>query len=61
MAMMDKIKQMLKGHEGQASKGVDKAGNMADDKTHGKHSGRIDSAQDKMKDQFGGDQDKGNR
>ncbi|WP_406001258.1 antitoxin [Streptomyces sp. NBC_00829] len=53
MSMMDKIKHMLKGHEDQAGKGVDKAGDLVDDKTQGKHSSQVDAAQDKMKDQFG--------
>ncbi|MFF2508997.1 antitoxin [Streptomyces sp. NPDC058067] len=57
MSMMDKLKSMLKGHEEQAGKGVDKAGDMVDDKTQGKYSGQVDQAQDKLKDQFGrGDQ-----
>ncbi len=57
MSVMDKLKQMLKGHEDQAGKGVDKGGDMVDDKTQGKYSGQVDTGQDKMKDQFGsGDQ-----
>lgn len=59
MSMMDKLKNMLKGHEDQAGKGVDKAGDMVDKKTQGKYSGQVDSAQDRMKQQFGGgEQDK---
>ncbi|MFG2828104.1 antitoxin [Streptomyces sp. NPDC048434] len=54
MSMMDKIKNMLKGHESQTDKGIDKAGDMADDKTQGKYKGQVDTAQEKMKDQFGG-------
>ncbi|MCX4511601.1 antitoxin [Streptomyces sp. NBC_01619] len=56
MSVMDKLKQMLKGHEDQASKGVDKSGDMIDDRTQGKYKGHVDTAQDKLKDQFGGDQ-----
>jgi hypothetical protein len=56
MSVMDKIKQMLKGHEDQAGKGVDKAGDYVDGRTQGKYSGQVDTAQQKMKDQFGGDQ-----
>ncbi|MFI7388168.1 antitoxin [Streptomyces sp. NPDC049813] len=55
MSVMDKLKQMLKGHEDQAGQGVDKAGDFVDDKTQGKYSGQVDTAQDKLKDQFGGD------
>ncbi len=53
MSALDKLKQMLKGHEDQASKGVDKAGDYADEKTQGKYSGQVDTAQDKIKEQFG--------
>ncbi|MFF3270973.1 antitoxin [Streptomyces chrestomyceticus] len=56
MSVLDKLKQMLKGHEDQAGKGVDKAGDFVDDKTQGKYSGQVDTAQDKLKGQFGQDQ-----
>ncbi|MDQ8706492.1 antitoxin [Streptomyces sp. LHD-70] len=58
MSVMDKLKQMLKGHEDQAGKGVDKAGDMVDEKTQGKYKGQVDTAQDKLKGQFGAGQDK---
>ncbi|MFG3343971.1 antitoxin [Streptomyces sp. NPDC048018] len=54
MSVMDKLKQMLKGHEEQAGKGVDKAGDLVDEKTQGKYSGQVDTAQDRLKDQMGG-------
>ncbi|MFF0448348.1 antitoxin [Streptomyces sp. NPDC004609] len=54
MSVMDKLKHMLKGHEAQADKGVDKAGDAVDEKTQGKYSGQVDQAQDKMKGQYGG-------
>ncbi|AVH97736.1 kanamycin biosynthetic protein [Streptomyces cinereoruber] len=57
MSVMDKLKGMLKGHEDQAGKGVDKAGDFADKKTQGKYSGQVDTAQDKLKRQMGRDQD----
>lgn len=57
MSVMDKLKQMLKGHEDQAGKGVDKAGDFVDEKTQGKYSSQVDTAQDKLKDQLGRDQD----
>ncbi|MBP0454271.1 MULTISPECIES: antitoxin [unclassified Kitasatospora] len=52
MSMMDKLKHMLKGHEDQAEKAVDKTGDMADQRTEGKYSGQVDTAQEKLKDQF---------
>ncbi|MGW6713902.1 antitoxin [Streptomyces sp. MCL20-2] len=57
MSAMDKIKKMLKGHEDQAGKGVDRAGDMVDDRTQGKYKGHVDTAQDKFKQQLGTDRD----
>ncbi|MEU9187414.1 antitoxin [Streptomyces sp. NPDC048484] len=53
MSVMDKIKDMLKGHPDQTNKGVDKAGDLIDDRTQGKYSGQVDTGQDKLRDQFG--------
>ncbi|MER5766658.1 antitoxin [Streptomyces sp. NPDC001985] len=53
MSVMDKLKQMLKGHESQVDKGVDKAGDAVDSKTQGKYSRQVDTGQDKLKDQYG--------
>ncbi|QEV21497.1 MULTISPECIES: antitoxin [Streptomyces] len=55
MSVMDKLKQMLKGHEDKAGQGIDKAGDFVDDRTQGKYSGQVDTAQDKLRDQLGGD------
>ncbi|MET9567011.1 MULTISPECIES: antitoxin [Streptomyces] len=57
MSVMDKIKGMLKGHPEQTSKGVDKGGDFVDDRTQGKYSGHVDTAQDRLKDQFGSGRD----
>ncbi|MFF6830800.1 antitoxin [Streptomyces sp. NPDC012438] len=57
MSMLDKLKQALKGHEDQAGKGVDKAGDFVDEKSQGKYSGHVDTAQDKLKQQLGRDRD----
>ncbi|GGV31761.1 antitoxin [Streptomyces spectabilis] len=56
MSVMDKLKQMLKGHEDKAGQGIDKAGDFVDDKTQGKYSSQVDTAQEKLKGQLGGDQ-----
>ncbi|MER5730254.1 antitoxin [Streptomyces sp. NPDC002138] len=53
MSMMDKLKEMLKGHEKQAGQGVDKAGDYVDSKTQGKYASQVDVAQEKIKDQLG--------
>ncbi|MFD7901799.1 antitoxin [Kitasatospora sp. NPDC059722] len=52
MSMMDKLKSLLKGHEDQAEKGVDKAGDAFDERTEGKYGSQVDTAQDKLKEQF---------
>ncbi|WP_435974979.1 antitoxin [Streptomyces sp. Qhu_M48] len=54
MSVFDKLKGMLKGHEDQASKGVDKAGDYVDGKTQGKYAGQVDTAQEKLRQQMGG-------
>jgi hypothetical protein len=56
MSALDKIKKMLKGHEDQASKGIDKAGDMIDERTQGKYSKHVDTGQEKLRQQFGKDQ-----
>ncbi len=53
MSMKDKIKNMLKGHEGRANKGIDKSGDIVDEKTHGRHRRQVDTGQDRLKDEFG--------
>ncbi|MFD0271918.1 antitoxin [Streptomyces sp. NPDC127106] len=53
MSMMDKLKHMLKGHEDQAAKGVDKAGDHVDEKTRSKYTSQVDTAQEKLKEQLG--------
>ncbi|MBQ1110001.1 antitoxin [Streptomyces anulatus] len=57
MSALDKIKKMLKGHEEHAGKGIDKAGDMVDDRTKGKYKGHVDTAQDKLRQQFGTERD----
>ncbi|MGA4837946.1 antitoxin [Streptomyces sp. G45] len=56
MSVLDKLKQMLKGHEDKAGQGIDKAGDFVDEKTQGKYSSQVDTAQEKLKQQFGTDQ-----
>ncbi|SCK48508.1 MT0933-like antitoxin protein [Streptomyces sp. WMMB 714] len=51
MGFMDKVKDMLGQHSDKVSKGVDKAGKMADSKTKGKYSDQIRSGTQKAKDQ----------
>lgn len=56
MSVMDKLKQMLKGHEEQAGKGVDRGGDFVDEKTQGKYSSQVDTAQERLRRQMGSDQ-----
>lgn len=53
MSMLDKIKEMIKGHPDQARKGVEKGGDFVDKKTGSKYSGQVDSAQQRLNDQLG--------
>jgi hypothetical protein len=63
MGFMDKVKGMLGGHADQAHQGIDKAGDVVDDKTGGKYAQHVDKGQDAAKDalgkQDGDDQGKG--
>ncbi|GJF31300.1 hypothetical protein KNE206_40000 [Kitasatospora sp. NE20-6] len=53
MSMLDKLKNMIKGHEDTARQGVEKAGDAVDAKTGGKYQGHVDTAQQKISDQLG--------
>ncbi|MBY8883498.1 antitoxin [Streptomyces sp. PTM05] len=55
MSVLDKLKNMLKGHESQVDKGVDKGGDLVDDKTGRKYGDQVDTAQDRLKNEFGDD------
>ncbi|WP_326701473.1 antitoxin [Streptomyces sp. NBC_01754] len=61
MSAMDKIKNMLKGHEDQARKGVDKVGDTIDDRTHGKYGKQVKSGEEKLKQRLGSDHDEDRR
>lgn len=52
MSMLDKLKSLLKGHEEQAEKAVDKAGDTVDERTQSKYSDQVDAAQEHVRDQF---------
>jgi hypothetical protein len=52
----NKAKDMLDQHPDQAKQGVDKARDMADEKTGGKHSEQINKAAEQAKNRLGGDQ-----
>jgi hypothetical protein len=49
MSILDKLKGLLKGKGEQANKAIDKVADVADDKTKGKYTEKIDDAADKAK------------
>ncbi|MFJ8584593.1 antitoxin [Streptomyces sp. NPDC093595] len=53
MSMMDKLKHMLKGHEEQTGRAVDKAGDAVDARTQGKYRRQVDTAQKKLRERYG--------
>jgi hypothetical protein len=53
MSVLDKLKQMLKGHEQQVGPGADKAADLAKKKAGGKYDQQIDTGRDKIKGEFG--------
>jgi MT0933-like antitoxin protein len=50
MGFLDTVKKALRGKEKQVDAGIDKAADVVDDKTGGKHTETIDDAADKAKD-----------
>jgi len=56
----DKVKDLAGDHEDKVDQGLDKAGDLADDKTGGKYSGQIDQGKDKAGDYLSGDNEDNN-
>jgi hypothetical protein len=54
MGMLDKLKGLMKGHEEQAGRGIDQAGDYVDERTEGMYRSQVDTAQDKLREQLGG-------
>jgi hypothetical protein len=50
MGFMDKVKGLLGQHEDKVDDAIDKAADVADDKTGGEHTDKIDDAADTAKD-----------
>lgn len=48
MGLLDKIKAMLGGNADKVKDGLDKAGDMVDEKTGGKFTDKIDMAEEKI-------------
>ena len=49
MGLLDNISAAIGGHEDQVNDGIDKIGDLVDDKTGGKYAGKVDQAQDFLK------------
>lgn len=58
MGILDKLKDLAGSHEKQVDQGLDKAADIADEKTGGKHSEQIDRGRDKVGDYLNEDKDK---
>jgi hypothetical protein len=53
MGIFDKAKDALSGQQDKVDEGVEKAGDMVDDKTEGKYIGQVDQGQEMAKDKLG--------
>ena len=53
-ALKDRVTGMMSGHGDQANQGLDKAGQMMDEKTGNKYSDQINTGVSQAKDMYGG-------
>ena len=53
MGLLDDMKAAADSHEGQLEQGIDKVGDVVDEKTGSKYAGQVDQAQDFLKDRIG--------
>ncbi|MEV7977937.1 antitoxin [Streptomyces sp. NPDC086519] len=60
MSMLDKLKGMLKGHEDQAKQGVQKGGDMIDQRTGNKYRSQVDMGQKQADDYIERERRQGN-
>lgn len=56
MGIFDKAKEMAAGKSDKVDAIVDRAGDLVDEKTGGKHAARVDQGQDFLRGQYGGSQ-----
>lgn len=52
MEIFEQIKDAVAGHEDQIKAGIDKLGDVVDEKTGGQYAGQVDQAQDFLRDQL---------
>jgi hypothetical protein len=50
VGLLDKVRGMFGQHRDNVDRGIDKAGDVVDDKTGGQHAAHVDKAQDAAKD-----------
>jgi MT0933-like antitoxin protein len=50
MALLDKIKGLLKGNKAAVTKGVDKASDLVEKKVGSEHAAKVEAGADKVKD-----------
>lgn len=55
MDIVDQIKGAVAGHEDEIKEGLDKVGDLVDEKTGGQFAAQVDQAQDFLKGQLGSD------
>ncbi|WP_128374545.1 antitoxin [Streptomyces cavernae] len=53
MSVMDKIKQMLKGHEGESRRGRHRAEERVQERSRGEYPSQADIVREKLGDDFG--------
>lgn len=53
MGLFDKVGDMAKEHQDKVNDGIEKVGDVVDEKTGGKYADKVDQAQDFARDQFG--------
>ena len=51
MGLMDNLSAAVGGHEDQVKDGIDKLGDLIDDRTGGQYAGQVDQAQDFLRTQ----------
>ncbi len=56
MGIFDKAKQFAEDNPDKVNQGIDKAGDLVDERTGGKHSEQVDKAQDAARKHLGGDE-----
>ncbi|WP_084082602.1 antitoxin [Corynebacterium freneyi] len=56
MGIFDKAKQFAEDNPDKVNQGIDKAGDLVDERTGGKHSEQVDKAQDAARKHLGGNE-----